>query len=94
MKGETLIEVLDKLNRINNHGVSFLGIDPEDVAVVEHQTLIFPSQEASNLINDNYSVFPTRLNLSRQTLDSIVKKVNQTRFCSVAVSVSLHKNSL
>ena len=41
MKGETLIEVLDKLNRINNHGVSFLGIDPEDVAVVEHQTLIF-----------------------------------------------------
>ena len=54
MKGETLIEVLDKLNRIYNHGISSLGIDPEAEDVVEHQTLVFQSQEASN---DNCSVF-------------------------------------
>ena len=76
MKGEIIRDVLDQLNRNNNHGDSSPEIEVEAVHVVE-QTLIFPKHVALSLINDNYSCFPTKLNLSSQRLELVVGETPQ-----------------
>ena len=68
MKGEIIRGILDHLSRINSSGDNFPGIEVEDMHMVE-QTLVFPRHVASSLINDNYSVSPTKLNLSSQRLE-------------------------
>ena len=64
----TTREVPNNLSKNSSHGDSFLGLGIGVEAGVE-VTLIFPSQEASKHINDNYSVVPTRLNHSFQGLE-------------------------
>ena len=62
------------ISRIRNisHGDSFLDQGIEAEAVVE-VTLVFPRQEASNHINDNYSIVPTQLVCS-QKLGLVVRQ--------------------
>ena len=76
MKGGIIRDVLDQLNRNNNHGDSFPEIEVEAMHVVE-QTLVFPRHVTSSLINDNYSGFPTKLNLSSQGLELVVGETHQ-----------------
>ena len=59
-----------------NHGVSFLDPGVEAEAMVE-LTPVFPRQEASNHINDNYSVVPTNLTPRSQGLNSVFQETPQ-----------------
>ena len=76
MKRKMVRGALNQLNRNSNHGDSFPGIEVEAVHVVE-QALVFPRHAVSSPINDNYSGFPTKLNLSHQRLGLIVKDTQE-----------------
>ena len=75
MRDGRIREVHDSLNR-SNHGISSLEPGVEAVPMVE-PTPVFPRQEASNRINDNYSMFPTKLTPSNQRLNSVVQETSQ-----------------
>ena len=64
------------MNRNSNHGDSSPGIEVEAVHVVE-QALVFPRHMVLSPINDNYSGFPTKLNLSSQMFGLVVRETQE-----------------